>query len=163
MGRFYSINFDGVSVTAGQDLWEVLAATGKPFFLHEIVFGQDSDYGDAQAEGLRILIKRASGSYTSGSGGSTPTPAKHLTNDAAAGPTPECNNTTQAVAGSGTLTTVRAEPFNVQAGYQYLPTPETRIFFLPAEAVVVSLHGGAGTAGPADALTCSGTMVIEEL
>lgn len=157
MGRFYSASFSGVSVTAAQDLFEVLAATGKPFLLHEVVVGQSSDYGDAQAEGLQVLVKRATGSYTSGSGGSSATPAKHLTNDAAAGPAAEINNTTQASAGSGSLTTVRAETFNAQAGYQYLPAPEQRLLFLPAEACVISLSA------PADALTLSGTLVFEEL
>lgn len=163
MGRFYSIPFDAVSCTAGQDLWEVLAGAAKPFFLHEVVFGQDSDYGDAQAEGLRILIKRATSTYNTGAGGTSPSVRPHLTNDAAAGVTAKANDVNQATAGSGGLVTVRAEGFNVQAGYQYLPTPETRFFFLPTEACIVSLHGGAGTAGPADALVCSGTFVFEEM
>lgn len=157
MGRVYSCPFSAVSVSAAVDCFEALAATGKPFFLREIVLSQSSDYGDAAAEGLSILIKRATGSYTSGSGGSTVTPAKHLTNDAAAGPTVETNNTTQASAGSGALTTIRAEAFNVQAGYQYLPPPEDRPFFLAAEACVVSITA------PADALTLSGTLVFEEM
>lgn len=157
MGRMYSIPFSATSVSAAVDAFEVLAASGKPFILHEVVLAQSSDYGDAAAEGLSVLIKRATGSYTSGSGGSTVTPAKHLTNDSAAGPTAEVCNTTQASAGSGALTTIRAEAFNVQAGWQYLPTPETRITFLPAEACVVS------TTAPSDAITLSGTMVIEEL
>ena len=156
MGRFYSIPFSAVEVSAAQDLFEVVASSGKPFILHEIVIAQASDYGDAQAEGLSILIKRGVGS-TSGSGGSTVTPVKHLTNDAAAGPTAEINNTTQASAGGGSLTTVRAEAFNVQAGWQYLPTPEQRLLFLAAEACVVSITV------PADAVTMSGTLVLEEL
>lgn len=157
MGRLYTASFSGVSVSAAVDVFEVLASTGKPFVLHEVVLGQVSDYGDAQAEGLGVLIKRATGSYTSGSGGSTATPAKHATNDAAAGPTAETNNTTQAAAGSGTLTTLRAEPFNAQAGYQYLPTPEQRHTFLASEAVVVSITA------PADAITLWGSLVFEEL
>lgn len=157
MGRMYSVPFSAVSVSAAQDLFEVLAASGKPFWLHEIVIAQSSDYGDAAAEGLSVLVKKATGAYTSGSGGSTVTPVKHLTNDAAAGPTAEVNNTTQAAAGSGALTTIRAEAFNAQAGWQYLPTPETRIMFLPGEAVVVSITA------PADAVTMSGTLVFEEL
>jgi hypothetical protein len=156
MGRFYTASFSAVSVSAAVDVFEVLAASGKPFVLHEVVIAQSSDYGDAAAEGLSVLIKRATGSYTSGSGGSTATPAKHATNDAAAGPTAETNNTTQASAGSGTLTTLRAEAFNAQAGYQYLPPPEQRYVFLPAEACVVSITA------PADALTLSGSLVFEE-
>jgi hypothetical protein len=157
MGRFYSINVAGVAVSAAQDLFEILAGSGKPFYLHEIVVGQTSDFGDAAAEGLGVRIKRATSGYTSGSGGSTPTPAKHLTSDSASGVTAEANNTTQAVAGGGTLTTLRAEPFNVQAGYQYLPTPETRYFFAAGEACVISLTA------PADAITVDMTAVIEEL
>ncbi len=157
MGRLYSAPFSAVAVSAAVDVFEVLAAAGKPFVLHEIVLAQSSDYGDAQAEGLQVLIKRATSTYTSGSGGSTVTPAKHATNDAAAGPTVETNNTTQAVVGTGTLTTIRAEAWNVQAGYQYLPTPETRLTFLATEACIVSITI------PADAITLSGTLVFEEL
>lgn len=157
MGRFYSASFSAVSVSAAQDVFEVLAASAKPFILHEVILVQTSDYGDAQAEGLQVTISKATGSYTSGSGGSTGTLRPHLTNDAAAGPTPEFNNTTPASAGTGALTRIRADAFNVQAGYQYVPTPETRILFLPAEAVVVSITA------PADAVTMSGTIVIEEL
>lgn len=157
MGRFYSASFSATSVSAAVDCFEILAATGKPFILHEVVLSQSSDYGDSAAEGLSVLIKRATGSYTSGSGGSTATPAKHATNDAAAGPTAETNNTTQASAGSGALTTIRAEAFNVQAGYQYLPPPEQRLAFLPSEACVISLTA------PADAITLSGTVVFEEI
>lgn len=156
MGRLYSVPFSAVSVSAAQDVFEVLAASGKPFILHRILLAQSSDYGDAQAEGLSVLIKRATGSYTSGSGGSTVTPAKHLTNDAAAGPTAEINNTSQAAAGSGALTTIHADAFNVQAGWDYFPAPEQRLLFLAAEAVVVSITA------PADAVTMSGTLVFEE-
>lgn len=156
MGRFATYSFDSVAVTTAVDCFEIAASSGKPFILHEVVIGQSSDYGDAAAEGLNVRIKKGIG-YTSGSGGSTATAAKHATNDAAVGPTAETNNTTQASAGGGSLTTIRPEPHNVQAGYQYLPTPEQRITFLPAEALVVSL------AAPADSLTLSGLVLIEEL
>lgn len=158
MGRMYRAPFSAVSVSAAVDVFEVLAANGLPFVLHSVVLGQSSDYGDAQAEGLSVLVKRATGSYTSGSGGSTVTPTKS-TNDPSAGPTPETNNTTQASAGSGALTTIHADAFNVQGGFQFLPTPEERasLTFLPTEACVVSITA------PADAITLSGTLVFEEL
>ncbi len=155
-GRIYEVPFSATAVSAAVDVFEVLAATGKPFVLHEVTIAQSSDYGDAAAEGLSILFKRATGSYTSGSGGSSVTPTKN-TNDVAAGPTAEVCNTSQASAGSGSLTTWRAEAFNVQAGYQYLPPPEHRRTFLAAEAVVVSITA------PADAITLSGTLIFEEL
>lgn len=157
MGRFYTASFQGAAVTAAVDVFEVLAASGKPFILHEVIWGQTSDSADAQAEQIRVDIKKATGSYTSGSGGSTATLVKHLTNDASAGPTPETNNTTQASTGSGAVTTIRSDVINVQAGYQYLPTPETRILFLPTEACIVSITA------PADSLTTSASITIEEL
>lgn len=161
MGRVYHVPFSAAAVSAAVDVFEVLAASGKPFTLTEVVISQSSDYGDAAAEGLSVLVKRASGAYTTGSGGSTVTPAKSLTQDAAAGPTAKILNTTQAVAGSGTLTTLRAEAFNAQFGYAYrprqnFPGTDERITFAAGEACVVSITA------PADAITLSGTLVFEE-
>lgn len=158
MGRFYTIPIDAVAVTVAQDLFEIKAASAKPFFLHEIVLSQHTDYGDAQAEGLRIRIKRATGSYTSGSGGTTPTAQKHNTSDASCGATLAVNNTTQATAGTGALTVLRPEAFNEQAGHQYLPAPEQRPFFAGGEGCVIDLP-----TAPADSITVSGCAVIEEL
>lgn len=156
MGRVYTIQFNGVSASAAQDVFEYKASSAKPFTVHEIILGQISDYKDAEDEGLLILIKRATGAYTSGSGGSSPTPAPHNTSDTAAGGTSKANSTTQAVVGSGALTTLRPDVFNVRAGFQYLPTPETRFFFTVSEGVIVAMSA------PADALTLHGAMVIEE-
>lgn len=157
MSRFASISFTAVSAAAAQDVFEITAAAGKSFIVHEIVLAQYSDSGDAQAEGLAVAIKRGTGSFSSGSGGSTPTPAKHATNDAAVDVTAKANNTTQCTAGAGALTFIRSDAWNVQGGYQYLPTPESRLLFLPTEACVVSITA------PADAITLNGTVVIEEL
>lgn len=156
MGRFHTISVGPSTVTAAVDLFEILAASGKPFLLHEIVINQSSDYGDAAAEGLTITLKRATGSYTSGSSGGSPTSGKHLTNDAALGATVEALNTSQATAGSGAITIIRGESFNIQAGYQYFPAPEQRIMFLPSEALILSMTA------PADSITLTGSVVIEE-
>jgi hypothetical protein len=151
----YSVSFTGVAVSAAVDCFELVAATGKPIVLHEVVIGQSTDEGDAESEMLQVLIKRGIGN-DSGSGGSTATPAKHLGGDEASGITAETNNTTQAAAGSGSLTTLRSECWNVQAGYQYLPMPKHRYVFRPGEALVVSISA------PADEITVSATLVFEE-
>lgn len=156
MGRFYSIPLVPTAFTTAVDAFEIVASTGKPFVVHEVILGQDTEFGDAQAEVLNVLFKKGIGS-TSGSAGSTVTPMKHLTNDAAAGPTVEVMNTTQAAAGGGSLTTFRSEMFNVALGLQYLPPPEQRLTFLPAEAFVVSVTV------PADSVTLTGSVIIEEL
>lgn len=155
MGRFFSVPFTAVAVAAAQDLFEITVGT-RPIRLHEIVVDQSSDSGDAQAESLVVSIKRGVGA-TAGSGGSTVTPVRHGSGDTAPGTTAKVNNTTQATAGSGTLTVIRSETFNVQSGYQYLPIPSQILAFLPGETCVVS------TTVPADSLTMSGTLVFEEL
>lgn len=159
MGRKYTISFSKVSVSAAQDLFEYKAVAGKSFILHEAVCAQDSKYGDANAGGLAVTIKRATGAYSSGSGGSTPTPAPHSTSDTAAGGSAKANNTVRA--SGGTITTLRADAFNEQGGWQYLPTPETRFDFASGanpEGVIIGLE-----TAPAAACSMSGSMVIEEL
>lgn len=158
IGIPYTIPINAVaSPAAAFDAFEIIGATGKPFILERVVIGQSSDYGDAAAEGLTMTIKRATGSYTSGSGGSSTTPQKHGTNAPAAGSSAETMNTTQASAGSGALNVLHAEGFNIQSGVDYFPPPSARHVFLAAEACVVSLTA------PADALTISGYAIIREI
>lgn len=155
MGRIYSLSFDAVAVTAAQDLFELVPATGKPIAIHEIRIGQTSDAGDAQDELLKIKIIR--GFTTSGSGGTASlTPAVMNENDTACGITnAEINNTTQA--NTGTTATLLVDTFNVRAGYLYLPTPEARPRVGAGTRVVVTITA------PADSLTMSGTIIFEEL
>lgn len=153
MGRLYSVVFDAVAVTAAQDLFEVVAASGKPVTLHSLRIGQSSDAGDAQDEQLRIRIR--SGQTTSGSGGTTPTPVPLNPGDAAFGGTTEVNNTTQASA--GTIVTHLSDAWNVRAGYVWCPTPEERIGLAAGGRLTVELP-----AAPADSITLSGTLVFEE-
>lgn len=161
MGRFYSVPFSGVAVSAAVDSFQLVvpaqASGGKPIRIQEIIIGQASDYGDTAAEGLSVLVKRASGVYTAGSGGTSVTPVPHDSNTSAAAFTASTNNTTQAAAGSGSLTTVRGDALNVQSGWAYQPIPSQALQFNPGEACVVSITV------PADALTMSGTIVVEEL
>lgn len=153
MGRMYTASFGGVAVSVIQDLFELLAPADAVVVIHSIIIGQSSDYGDSEAEGLRVQISRTDGT-TSGSGGSTPTARPHEKGDAAFGGTVEANNTTQA-----TVTTVIVEDtFNVQAGWQWRPTPEERITLSPSETVVVELP-----VAPADAITMSGSITFEEI
>ena len=100
-------------------------------------------------------VKRATSGYTSGSGGSTVTPQKHLTGDGAAGATAETLNTTQA--SGAQVTILRQEAWNVQQGFTYLPAPEHRLTFNPGEALIISSET------PADVVSLNGTVVIEEV
>lgn len=155
MSRMYAITFENVSVTAAQDLFEIGPAANKPIRIHSIYLSQSSDVGDAAEEMLRVKVIR--GHATSGSGGSAATPRPLNPSDAAAGAVAETNNTT--IASAGTAVDLHAESFNIRAGWQYVPTPETRPEASQTNAsIVVRLM-----AAPADALSMSGTLNFEEL
>lgn len=153
MSRCYSVSFAGVAVTAQQDLFELVAAAGKPFRILGFELSQSSDVGDAAEEGLSILLK--SGSTTTGSGGSTPTPVANNVTDAAAGITAEANNTTKAT--SGTIVTHYATNWNVR-----MP-----LLIMFPEKLQPEIAGGRRATlelatTPADSLTVSGTIWCEE-
>lgn len=153
MSRCYTISFTAVAVTAQQDLFELVAAAGKPFKVNAISLSQSSEVGDAAEEGLSILIK--SGQTTSGSGGSAPTPVPLNVTDSAAGITSETNNTTKASA--GTIVTHHADNWNIRQPF----------FLVFPDAMKPEIAGGRrmtvelGTT-PADSITMSGTIYVEE-
>ncbi len=157
VGMMYSGVTSAVAVTAAQDVVELLAPSDCVIVVHSIVIAQYTDVGDAAEELLSVLFKRASGSYTSGSGGSTPSKNPLQFGFAAAGATLEMNNTSQASAGSGALTTIGADAWNVRSPYIYTPTPETQIVISPAQAFVLSITA------PADSLTTNATIIWEEI
>jgi hypothetical protein len=154
MARIYAANFDAIAVTAAQDFFEIAPPATASVLLHGLMIGQSTDYGDAQAEGLRLLIIR--GATTTGSGGATITPAQAIPGGAAASSTVKRNNTTAAT--GGTPVTLHADCFNVQSGYQFWWTPETRLICAPSSRIVVNLP-----AAPADSITFSATLYFEEL
>lgn len=156
MGRMYAVAFDNVSVTAAQDLFELSPADDKPVLIHGIYLSQASDVGDAAEEMLRVQILR--GHTTSGSGGSSATPAPLQSSaGAAAGAAAEINNTT--IASAGTAVSLHSEAFNIRAGWQFIPTPEMRPGASQANTTIVVRLMGA----PADVLAMSGTILFEEL
>jgi hypothetical protein len=153
MGMLYAVTFSSVAVTAQQDFFEYTAPADAVVIVHSVQLSQSSDQGDAAAEGLAILHKR--GATVSGSGGSTPTPGPLEFGFAAAGGTAETNNTTKA--NTGTIVTLESGNWVVQQTYLWLPTPELRHVLSPSQRYTVEL----GTT-PADSLTVSGTMIVEE-
>lgn len=158
LGMMYSAQFNGVAVVAQQDFFELLAPADAAVILHQVQISQTTEFGDGSEEDLSILFKRGVGSVTSGSGGTTPTPAKFQSGFAAAGSTVEANNTTKLAVGTGAITTLWADAWNVRAPYLWLPPPELRIVLSPGERLTVEL---AQT--PADSITMNGVLVFEEL
>jgi len=157
MGRMYSTQVNAVTVTAAQDFFEVLAATGKPIKIHGWHVGQYSDAGDAAAELISVGTVRGAGSVTSGSGGSSPSVHPIDDDDAAFGGTIEANNTTRMVVGSGTLESLESYGINVQGPYTHWYTPETRPKIKPGDRWTLAL-----LAAPADSLTMNLALWLEE-
>ena len=153
MSRMYTVSFTGVAVTAQQDFFEVTAAAGKNVRLRALYLSQSSDVGDAAEEGLSILIK--SGATTSGSGGSSYTPTPLNATDAAAGFAAEINNTTKA--NTGTIVTHHADNWNIRVPYQLILPPEMCVELTGSRRGTVEL-----ATTPADSLTISGTLYVEE-
>jgi hypothetical protein len=158
MGRIVIIDTGWQSVSVVQDLLEVKLGSAQAGFLHGVYIMQSSEEASSEAEQLKIALKRATGSFTSGSGGGTADVRKGQSGDASHGlATNERNNTTQAVAGSGTLEEVDAGAFAVLAGeWEKTYTPELRYPFGPSEAVLLSLEEA-----PADAMTLRAIMKLE--
>lgn len=154
MGRMYTVAFSAVTVSAAEDLFEITPADDKPVKLRGLFIGQSSDAGDAQDEMLQVSIIR--GHTTSGSGGSAATARQLSSIDTAAGFAAEVNNTTTASA--GTTHTLHTDTFNVRAGYQLWFPPECCPMASQADTTIV-----VRITAPADALTMSGTLYVEEV
>lgn len=154
MGRVYTISFTAVAVTAQQDLFELVAAAGKPFRILGWGLSQSTEVGDAAEEGLAIILK--SGQTTSGSGGSTPTPVPLNVTDAAAGITAETNNTTKASA--GTIVTHYADNWNVRQPYTVILPDRMQPEIAGGRRATLEL-----ATTPADSITMSGWIAVEEM
>lgn len=154
MGRLYTAQFNGVAATAQQDLFEINCPADAIVVIHEIGVFQTTEVGDAQEEGLSLLLK--SGATTSGSGGTTPTAVPRELGDAAFGGTVEVNNTTKAT--GGTIVTHMAWAWNVRMPFQHVFTPETRPILSPSRRGTLEL-----ATTPADSITLSGYIVFEEV
>lgn len=155
MSAIYYVAVSGVAVSAAQDIFEIVAPTRAPVALREIIIGQYSDFADAQAELLSVLVMR--GHSTTGSGGTSPTPATRTGNStaSASAATVKANNTT--VATSGSPETLIADSFNVAAGWTHRPLAEERIIIQPGVRLVCRITA------PADAITLNATLVFEEI
>ena len=154
MSGVYTVQFNGVTVSALQDLFELVAHASRPMVLLGFGISQSSDVGDAAEEGL--LIRVESGATTSGSGGSTPTPVSTDSTGSAAGFTCEANNTTRATA--GTIVTHYSFVWNVRVPLDVIFTEQMQLVMAAGRRLVISLPNA-----PADALTVSGYAVVQEI
>jgi hypothetical protein len=154
MSGVYTVQFNGVAVTAAQDLFELVAASGKPIVILGFSLSQSTEVGDTAEEALSILLK--SGQSTSGSGGSTPTPVANDSTMAAAGFTAEANNTTKA--STGTIVTHGAWAWNIRVPLDVLFTQEQQLVMAASRRCTLEL-----ATTPADSITLNGVIWVQEL
>jgi hypothetical protein len=153
MSRIYTVSFENISVSAVQDLLEITPADDKPIRLKSLlVTVRDSETN----EQFTSTIKRASGAYTSGSGGGSPTIAKASSIDGTVGFAAERNNTTRAT--GGTIENLHVEGWPSQGGLNVTPLPGCEFTATHGEALIVGLENA-----PAGATGFNATAVIEEL
>jgi hypothetical protein len=157
-GRQYSVKFSAVTVSAAQDLFEILSATDRITKILGWHLMQKSDVGDAAEEILRVLTVRGIGSVTSGSGGTAPTAQPVCDGDSAFGGTPEVNNTTRMAVGSGTLEELEEYGWNVRIPWTHYYTPELCPVIKAGNRWTLALP-----AAPGDAIDVSGTLWLEEM
>lgn len=158
MGRIYTASFKAIAVTALQDLIEITAAAAKPVLIHGWCLTQTTEVGDAQEEGLQLTTNRGVGATTSGSGGSSVTAQPLDDGDAAFGGSVERNNTTQMVAGSGSLEELEAYAWNVRMPFLLFYPPELRPKVTGGNRWTLELE-----TAPADSVTMDFTVWFEEI
>ena len=148
--RKYSFAFTDVAVSAQQDLFQLEAQT-VPLVLLGVYLSQSSDVGDAEAEGLSILIRRFTDAVTN-----DVTEVKLDGGDSAANANLAINETTELVTGTETI---HSESWNIAQGpWIYLPPPEMRPVIQIGNGVAINLN-----TTPADSITMSGTCYFAEL
>ncbi len=148
----FTATFSAVAATAAQDVFEIATSASSRVRIREIRLSQYSDFGDAQSELLSVSIIR--GNATSGSGGTTVTPANLEPWSRAAVTTVEANNTT--VASTGSPQTLIVDAWNVAANWWYAPPRDEQPQVDINSRLVVRITA------PADSLTINGTIVFEE-
>lgn len=159
-GPIFTAVFEGVAVTAAQDLFSLLTDATSRIALCRVEIGQYSDVGDAASEILPIRFR--TGATVAGSVGTAVTPRNTAPWSRLSTVTVRANDTTQA--GTGTIVTRYASVWNVQAGFVYAPKWDARTGYDERIRVDISTRLVIDSPGaPADSLTMSGTVWFQEL
>lgn len=157
----YTATFSAVAATAAQDVFEITAPANSRVKIIDCKLGQYTDFGDAAAEILSVLVIR--GFTTTGTGGSSVTPANILGHTGAMTATSvvKANNTT--VATNGTGVTLVADVMNVAAGWSLRDTLSRGYENVPEIILSNSQRLVIRITAPADSLTMNGTLIFEEI
>lgn len=157
--RVYTVTFAASAQTSAVDWFELINGASGMCALLGVDISQTTETGDTGEEMIDWYVKRATGSYTSGSGGNTGVARTSLNpGDSAATFTAETLNTTKVAVGTGALATVHNSAFNVRQGLYQFWTPETAIRWGASSALAIGMTGA-----PADSVTWVGTVYVGEL
>jgi len=149
MGRFYTLQVNA-NFTLANDIFQLEAATDKPIYIHSVEFGQTSDLGDINAEGLKVLFKnRITAAVTDASGEFAVDK-----NDTAFSGNANVNQTAVTTGEA----VIYAVPWNTAIPYLKVWTPEFRPFIIPGDAFTVNLNEA-----PGDSIRILGTLEFEEM
>lgn len=155
MGRKYYVDLPPTAVTVAADLVELTPADDKPITILGLNLAQTTDTGDAAEEIISLVWVR--GYTASGSGGSTSTPRPCNPSDTAAGFTAEIFNTTAAT--TGTAVNLARHGWNVRVPMERPYTPEEAMEATQGNTTIILRMSAA----PADSLTISGSILVEEM
>lgn len=137
MSRVYVVTFEGVAVTAAQDLVQVKNASGSNKLLRILrrwVSATDTAVPTSQM--LQLRERRLPSTVTDGSAGSTPTPQPRDGGDAASTFTAFVNNTTKATT-NGTASTIYETGCHIYNGFDDIHDEPPTI--APAQSYVFEL------------------------
>ena len=124
MPRVYNITFEQVSVSAAQDLVQIIGAAGKTVRVRKCWVGMsNTSLPTAQMCSTRFRFLPAT--VTNGSGGSSPTAQPLDPGDSAASVTAKANNTTKATT-NGTASTLYENGWHAYAGEGHWRTTDHR-------------------------------------
>lgn len=158
MGQLYTMDTGIVSGVTTLFELEIIAGSANSLVLHSFCVSQTSDFGDTEAEGLKVELKRAAGAYTTGGNNASVTPIKMTTvNAGSANATAQRNTSSAAAAGSGTLQVLHTAGWNIQSDYQYYVAPEHRPEIGGTDAFIISVEA------PNDALDLNVVAIVEEV
>jgi hypothetical protein len=137
MARRYTISTENVSVSAAQDLCQVIGAAGKTVKIKRVSVGA-TNTTLVTAQSIRLTGVFLPATVTNGSGGTSPTAKPVDPGDAAASVTAKANNTTPATT-SGTAVSLFSWGVHIFAGLDFSFPVGSEPVVGPSESFVFGL------------------------
>ena len=130
-GRTYTVGFNSLTVTTADNLIQLATGATVIAEILEARLGQENLEGDAAAQMLEVAWLRQTGVAT----GANPVARPHNQNEGTATVTIK-----DTITGDGAgPTTFFEDSWNMQAGWLYVPTPESRIWMGISEFLALHL------------------------